>query len=86
MLEKEGKPKTQNFEISAKNTLKVTVNDLVCLKELRTNYTSREKQLFDIFCNIKHGIHAICDGVADQWRERAVKKQFLVSSLRKLQE
>ena len=64
----------------------MTVNDPVCLKLLRMNYTTREKQLIDIFCNIKHGIHAICDGVADQWRERAAKKQFLGSSLRKLQE
>ena len=72
-MEKEGKLKTQNFEISAKNTLKVTVNDLVCLKQLRMNYTSREKQLFDILCNIIHERHAICDGVADQWREQARK-------------
>ena len=55
-------------------------------KLLRTNYTTHEKQLTDIFCNIKHGKHAICDGVADQWRERDAKKQFLGSSLRKLQE
>ena len=85
-MEKEGKLKTQKFRNFCKNNLKVTVNNLVCVKQLRTNYTIHEKQLSDIFCNIKHEIHAICDGVADQWRERAAKKQFLGSSLRKLQE
>ena len=68
-------PKFRNFY---KNTVKQTVNDLICIKQLRTNHTLREEQLIRHFLQ-----HYTCKDMQFvmesqiKWPECDVKKQFI---------
>ena len=65
------------------NDLRVTLDNLNCIKQFCMNCIKMQKQLIDIFATLKHELHGICDGGVDQWQEHATKKQFLRSSPRK---